>query len=330
MGLGINEREERFKDNICIVSDRIHDNIESLLQLLTKARELADAINMNVTVIGTDVLEEDDKSLIEEYGADCIYCCKNKVEHDTSVLLLCLEKAFTKIQNIKMVLFVSTCIGQELAARVSIRHKVGLTAECINIKYENNQFIFVRAAMNSSVIASIVSVNSKFGMCTIKHNVFKKRKCKIKHSMTIHYINECNISQVNNNKYIIESIEQKLAQAVYFDNARVIFGCGRGVINSGCLELFKKAAQRYNAEIACTRPLVENGIFPYERQVGQSGVSIAPKIYVAFGISGASQHIIGILNTDTVIAINNDVNAPIFEHSNYKVVYDVREVLENI
>ncbi len=94
--------------------------------------------------------------------------------------------------------------------------------------------------------------------------------------------------------------------------------------------MFKKVAEKYNAEIACTRPLVENGIFPYERQVGQSGISIAPKIYVAFGISGASQHIIGIMNADMVIAINNDSKAPIFEHSNYKVVSDVREVLENL
>lgn len=328
MGLGLNEGETIFKDNICIVSDRIHDNIESLLQLLSKAREIADAIHMNVIVIGTDVLEEEKKALLEEYGADDIYCCANQVEHDTSVLLSCLEKALSKIPNIKVVFYVSTYIGQELAARVAIRHKVGLTAECIDIKYENNQFVFMRAAMNSSVIASIVSVSSKFGMCTIKHNVFKKSKCKIKHNITIHYIDE-NISKLNN-EFTIESIEQKLVQDVYFDNARIIFGCGRGVIHSGCLELFKKAAQKYNAEIACTRPLVESGIFPYERQVGQSGISIAPKTYVAFGISGASQHIIGIMNADTVIAINNDANAPIFDYSNYKIVSDVREVLKNL
>ena len=121
----------------------------------------------------------------------------------------------------------------------------------------------------------------------------------------------------------IEKLVQKSKAPLDFSN--IVFGIGRGV-NEDTYEIIKKLAQKIGAEIAGTRAVVEAGVMGKERQVGQSGINISPNVYVAFGISGATQHIVGIKNAKLVIAINQDENATIFDYADYKVVADVNDI----
>jgi electron transfer flavoprotein alpha subunit len=322
--------EGMTKDCICVVVEGIETNKELSYQLLTKARELADSLDYQVVVVSTGMAEEEELEQLCNYGADTVYHCNLETE-DVHQLADLIQSILKKIISIKLIMFSSTRKGQAVAAILSIRFGAGLTAECIDIKYENG-FVYTRAAMNSSVMAEIRVKNSTFGMCTIKENAFRKEvKNTNRKNNIIHYTHQdMKKNLLGRDDILIKSMRKISKDNFIIKNGRIIFGCGRGVLTSGCLELFLQVAEKYKAEIACTRPVVECGAMDFESQVGQSGKNIAPHIYIAFGISGASQHIAGVMNSSIIIAVNNDEHAPIFQFGNYNLVADVKEVLTGL
>lgn len=315
------------KNCICVVIEEMKRNKELSYQLLTKARELADGLNYQVVFVSTGIAEEGELELLCGYGADTVCHCTLETE-DIQQLANLIESILIQIRNKKLIMFASTRKGQAIAAILSIRFGVGLIAEAVGIKYENG-FVYTRAAMNAMVMAEIRVKNSIFGMCTIKENAFNKKINNINCNNNIIYYKHQDTKEdlLSREDIIIKSIKKISKDRFTIKNGRIIFGCGRGVLTSGCFELFLQVVEKYKAEIACTRPVVEQGVIDFENQVGQSGKNIAPNIYIAFGISGASQHIAGIMNSSIIIAVNNDEHAPIFQFANYKLVADVKEVL---
>lgn len=319
-----------IKDCICVVVEGVRTNKELSYQLLTKARELADVLNYEVVAVSTGMAVEEELEQLYGYGADIVYHCSLETE-DVHQLANLIQSILMQIANKKLIMFFSTRMGQAIAAILSIRFGVGLTAECIGVKYENG-FVYTRAAMNSKVLAEIRVKNSTFGMCTIKENAFRKEIKNINYKNNIiHYITpDIKKNLLGREDILIKSMIKISKDSFSEKNGRIVFGCGRGVLTSGCLELFLQVAEKYNAEIACTRPVVEQGEIDFANQVGQSGKNIAPYIYIAFGISGASQHIAGIMNSSIIIAVNKEEHAPIFQFANYKLVTDVKAVLSGL
>lgn len=316
--------EKIKKPCIGIVVESLN-NIEYVMQLISKAYELGIKATMRVAVICLTPCMERDTYKFTSVGAEYIYECNLK-EKDPIILTNILDEILNNFENMKLLIFMSTILGQEIAARLSIRKNVGLTAECFDIKYEKKQFIFTRAAMNSSIIADIICSSSKISMCTVKRNVFFVKNCTNVNSVKIKHEHNNN-EPSENTIHLLERISKDKTKVESLQHAKIVFSCGRGVIESNSLKLVRNVAEKYGAAIACSRVLVEEGYMSVSNQVGQSGISIAPTIYVALGISGACQHIIGIKNASTIIAINHDKFAPIFNYADYKIVANVRDIL---
>lgn len=311
---------------ICIVADHTEERIDYIQQLLTKGRILAKDSRCKLLLVCFGDKLDNYYQFTEYSGELTIYQFPLA---DMAIMKNILIEVFKKIVNLKLVIFMASKVGKELAARLSVVHNAGLVAECLEINYILGDFVFTRTAMSSSKYTDIICFNHDFGMCTIRENVFKKEK---HNSFSEYKLLEEKIE--SNALEILYPINRKKTVLIqnsredFLDEKEIIFGCGRGVLQSNCLDLVRRVAEKYSAGIACTKTLVENGIMKKVYQVGQSGKSVTPYIYVALGISGACQHMSGIKNADIIIAINNDNDAPIFEYSNYKVVKDVKEVLE--
>jgi electron transfer flavoprotein alpha subunit len=193
------------------------------------------------------------------------------------------------------------------------------------------QYIFTRAAINSTVLAQIECINTNISMCTCKENAFVVTEYYPKKKIPVHKWNKNLLEFIFEKNYILHSEYAKCTERnIALENSNLVFGIGRGVRNKDDLNLIKQVAQKHNAMIAGTRAVVEEGMIDKKWQIGQSGISISPEIYVAIGISGATQHIVGIKNAKKVIAINTDENASIFAYSDYCIIDDYKNILNEL
>lgn len=302
---------------------------EHTFQLLGKARSLHEKGASIVTAVCIGSFEESDLKLLFQHGAQEIIidrACSDDLEEVSDSL-----GAMVNEYSPDLIMFPATTFGKACAASLQGLINSGLTADCIDIGvYSEGRYLFSRTALNSSVIANIVCINTEIQMCTVRKNVFAS--CIyvfFEVGKVIEYKNPIPAKRMNKMKLLLrEPLNLTLNQQL--ENAKLVFAFGRGVKDRSTLQLFYKAAEYFGAEVAGTRAVVEEGLLDRSRQVGQSGISIAPKLYFAFGISGASQHIVGIKNASCIIAINNDEAAPIFEYANYCIVDDCHTILEEL
>ncbi len=232
-----------------------------------------------------------------------------------------------------LLMFLDNQFAKVVAASLSSRFESGLTADCIDVELdEYGKFIFSRAALNDTVVARIKCINSNFQMCTIKKNSIPIPEAKLENvcgkieKFDIKIDDELNNSSIE----IIERVIRKDENKIDLNSAKVVLAVGRGVKSLETVSLIKKIAKKLNAEVIATRAAVEDGIIEKERQVGQSAISICPNIYFGFGISGASQHMVGIKNAKIIIAVNSDKEAPIFNYADYAIVDDLNNVLKEL
>lgn len=237
------------------------------------------------------------------------------------------------IENkIGLITFLDSYKGKELASILATRLGGGLTADCIDIEYGGNgKFIFSRVAVNDSVIAKIICTNTNYQMCTIKKNTFQiTQERKYCDGEVIEYFSSEEELDLNSQYKVIDRVLIKKRSNNDIDTTDIVFGIGRGIKSSKTLNRLKEVAEKCSARIGGTRACVEDNLISEEFQIGQSGISISPKIYVAFGISGASQHIVGLKNARKIISVNNNQNAPIIDYSDYVLIGDTTEVIEEL
>lgn len=302
-------------------------------QLLYKARMLIEDSDALVSAICIGNYNYDILRSLSKSGADEIIYSKVKCVEYRQISLILMELFQNTDNKPKLILFPATEWGKCIAADLAIKIGAGLTADCIDIEARkvNNeyQFIFTRAAINSSVLAQIQCINTTIGMCTCKKNVFAASELHFNRDIPIREWKSKNFSspapRIIHSK-LIDYREKNIA----LDSSRIVFGVGRGIKDKNDLKLIEHVAEKCNAAIAGTRAVVEEGLIEKRWQVGQSGISISPEIYVAIGISGATQHIVGIKNAKNIISINIDSNAPIFSYSDYCVVNDYKKIFQEL
>jgi len=320
-------------------------------QLVYKASSLINKNEAKVTAVFIGNHSKDFMRSFSIYGADEIIHCRSACDSYrqvslafTNILDIISEKGQTRsevpaltgntltvqLDLPKIVIFPSTEWGRLIAADAAIRIGAGLTADCIDIEAQKiktgYEFIFTRSAINSTMLVRIGCINTQICMCTCKENAFDILEMSQLRNILIHEYD--NDSLYNPFKEII------LRSEIYgdgnvdidFGSAGIVFGIGRGVRDERDILLIRQIAKRFNAPIVGTRAAVEGGLIEKKRQVGHSGISISPDIYVAIGISGAVQHIIGIKNAKTIIAINTDKEALIFSYSDYCVNENFRDI----
>lgn len=286
------------------------------LQLLAKARALE--INNRVAALvpggNEDVLKE-----LSKHGAEKIYVVEGldgyKLDTYTEVIAECIKK-----YNPHIVLFGATHIGRELAPSVASSLHLGLTADCTDLSMQGDNLIQTRPAFGGNIIADI-SCKTFPQMATVRPNVFSAKE----------FDGEAAIvrEKVNAPKSIFEVIEEIKAQGEHrsIEDARIVISGGRGLKRKEDFEMLEMLASSLGGAVGCSRPIVEKGWMPKSAQVGQSGKTISPDLYLAIGVSGSVQHQAGIKSAKKIVAINSDPNAPIFDIADYALVGDLYEIV---
>ena len=314
------------KRNIWVVCDSF-DHIDSFTnQLISKAYLLGKESSGRVQVIFIGKAEDEELKKCSAYGADeVIYQpCEMKDEK----LWLDILSDIYSVSGADIIMFTNTEFSKTLSSFFASRFEVGLTADCIDISYEEeNGYVFERAAMSDSVLARIICVDSQCCTCTVKKNVFVEKRADEAKKLTIKKWGFTGKYRADIKYEVIRSVKKEIENNADLDNAKIVFGIGRGVKDKETFDLICQAGKKYNAVIVGTKCVVDDGLLPKKYQVGQSGCSIAPDLYVAFGISGANQHLVGIRNSRQIIAVNNNENAPIFNIADVKIVADVKEFI---
>lgn len=313
--------------------DTDNNNTQNTYGMLGKAHVLSKSRRSPVAAFGIGRFNENEISALYMHGADEVLLNGFHVEPSGEEYAWIVDQIVSQYKP-ELVIFPSTEMGKEVSARLSITQKAGLTADCIDIARtrQGNNFIFSRAAINSSIIAQIECVTSNTELCTVKENIFNSlislynSRCAVKYyarPTVKHRIHQGRVDLISQRS--AESVE-----SIDFASSKVIFGAGRGLQKPEEFNLFIEVAKKSNCEYGGTRALVESGMIKKSRQIGQSGTSICPDIYVAFGISGATQHIAGIKESKIVVAVNIQPEAPIFKYANYAIVSDAASILNQM
>lgn len=317
--------------NICIVSivddKKLH---ECVYQLISKSRDLDRDHDYNITAIIIGDLLESDKTRLFRSGAKKVICCKCPKEG----IVKYEEILYDLLKNESLIMFPSLDKERSCAAKLATKLGASLTAECIDVSIDDKYgFVFSRAAMSNSVIADIICVNTNISMCTVKNHMFiESSDYSINPEYVTNHYEEYNYDDdqyVDHNIVILERVWEEVEDSMNTDleNAKIIFGIGRGAKDDKTLTLIKEIADKIGAVLVGTRACVEENIIDHKWQVGQSGTSVKPDLYVAFGISGAIQHMVGLTRAKQIIAINKDGSAPIFNYADYGVISDCYELL---
>lgn len=305
-------------------------------QLLYKASSIIEQDDAKVFAICIGKYERDMLHSLSAYGADEVMHFEAEYSDYAQAASVLMKIYQQENHKPDLIIFTATEWGKCIAADLAVRLGAGLTAECIDIEAKRQEdkyaFIFTRAAINSTILAQIQVIHTNVSICTCKENSFIiSGKYDHKGIPIRSYKPEKVRDKPLGDTTILKSewIHNK-ERNIALTDAQLVFGVGRGVQDITGLQLIERIAKKYGAAVSGTRAVVEEELIDKKWQVGQSGISISPEIYVAIGISGATQHIVGIRNAKRIIAINTDRQAPIFSYADYCIVEDYRVLFQEL
>lgn len=301
------------------------------LELLSKSRQLAHELGCKVMciILGNSVQKFHDTLL--KYGANVIISVEHSLLKNASNILYahCL-KQIIRIYKPEIFLLGATYLGRAVAPRIASSLNTGLTADCteLTIDYETRQLIQTRPTYGGTYLASILCETRRPQMATVRPGVFKASS--VKQSIPGKIVcPDINLTMEVNDIEIIKK-EKNVEEKPLNSNKNIVIAVGRGIGSKENLNKVFEVAKLLNAEVCATRPVVDAGWLDYSYQVGQTGKYVSPKIYIAIGISGAMQHIIGMQNAKTIVAINQDENANIFNYAHVSIVGNLFDIIQNL
>ena len=298
------------------------------LELLGKGRALADRLGEELAAVVLVGHDSADVSSLGWYGADRVILCQHKL------LASYTTDAYTQVMSAviaakkpAIVLYGATAHGRDLAPRIAARLRLGLTADCTGLDIDDqNQLVQTRPAFGGNIMASIVTPATRPQTATVRPNVFNP-PLPIKDRQALLEPFPVALNRAAIRTRVVERDYLDQAGAVNLEDARVIVSGGRGCQKASNLEMLRQLAGELGGAVAGSRAVVEQGWLPHTQQVGQSGSTVAPELYIAAGISGAVQHTVGMSASKVIIAINKDPEAPILKMSDLGIVGDALEIL---
>jgi len=318
----------QFKD-VWVFCEQKKGVIQSISwELIGKGRELADQLKVNLCGV---VLGHHMKKGAEEViarGADKVYLVessklKNYLSEPYTNVLVELIKEYKP----EIVLCGATTTGRSLISRVAVKLDAGLTADCtgLDIDMENRVLLQTRPAFGGNIMATIITPKHRPQMATVRHKVMKEAeidKARKGEIITKSYEDALFVSRTK----LVDFVEE-LEETVNLSEADIIVSGGRGIGGPEGFGPLKELAKVLGAAIGASRSTVDADWIPYSHQVGQTGKTVCPKIYIACGISGQIQHLIGMQSSDVIVAINKDPDAPIFKVATYGIVGDLHQIV---
>ncbi len=316
-----------YKGIIVFIEQRDNEIQNVSLELIGKATKLAEKLNTTVTAV---LLGHDHKShdqLLISYGADKVVLIDDEKlgMYSTEPYTQALT-AVIRAKKPEIVLFGATSIGRDLAPRVSARMQTGLTADCTSLEIdEEGGLLMTRPAFGGNIMATIVSPNHRPQMSTVRPGVMAKLERDASRT------GETELFDVafEDNACCVEvlSFEKAKKERIDIQDADILISGGRGMGSKDNLYLLHSLADEVGGTVSSSRAAVDAGWMEQDRQVGQTGKTVRPNLYMACGISGAIQHLAGMEESELIIAINKDADAPIFEVADLGVVGDVHKIL---
>ena len=312
---------------VAVFADFAHGRLHPVtLELLGKAQELAAVTGHPVyaLLLGSDTQKAAAELL--RYGADRVYVYDHPALAEFTIEPY--ADAFADfIENVKpsSILVGATNLGRSLAPRVAARFGTGLTADCTVLEMEQNtDLVQIRPAFGGNIMARIITPNHRPQFCTVRYKIFFHPQPMERPRGTVQPMT---LPQPKKPYGIRVDKVERLPKEMDISDADTIVAVGRGVRTQADLELARQLAEALNAQLACTRPLVENGWLDAKHQIGLSGRTVKPKLLIALGISGAVQFTAGMRGADCIIAVNSDEGAPIFDAAHYGLVGDLYEMV---
>ncbi|MCT4600242.1 MAG: electron transfer flavoprotein subunit alpha/FixB family protein [Marinifilaceae bacterium] len=323
----------------CEIEDGIIADVS--LELLTKGRSLANELNckLEAVVIGSNLSGVEKQ--IAPYGADTIWIADDERLYPYTTLPhnSILVNLFKQEQP-QIAFMGATSIGRDLGPRLSSSLHSGLTADCTSLvigdfedkknkkEYENLLYQ-IRPAFGGNIVATIVNPDCRPQMATVREGVMKKEIVDANYSAEIKSIDVNNFT--NSEDFVISVIDRHIEKSkINIKGAPIVVAGGYGVGSKENFQLLYDLAEVLGGEVGASRAAVDAGYCEHERQIGQTGVTVRPKLYIACGISGQIQHTAGMEDAAIVIAINNDENAPINQIADYVITGDLNVVIPKL
>ncbi len=300
-------------------------------ELLGKGRELADKLGVNLcgVLLGHNIKEKAKE--VFERGADRVYLVDSprlanyQSEPYTKALVRLIEKYRPEI-----VLCGATTMGRSLISRVAVKVYGGLTADCTGLDIDPKERLLLqtRPAFGGNIMATIKTPVHRPQMATVRHKVMQEAEIRKgrKGELVEEKIGDSELTSRTTLAEIVEEIES----TVNLSEADIIVSGGRGMGGPENFKMLEDLALTIGGAVGASRAAVDAGWMPYSHQVGQTGKTVCPKIYIACGISGQIQHLIGMQSSDIIVAINKDADAPIFKVATYGIVDDVFKVVPEL
>ncbi|MBE5946518.1 MAG: electron transfer flavoprotein subunit alpha/FixB family protein [Lachnospiraceae bacterium] len=330
---------EQYK-GVYVFAQQVDNELSGIaFELLGKAKDLAKDLDTDVTaiLIGYQV-----KNLADElaaYGADKVIVVDDPElkEYRTEPYTHAMASVINEYKP-DIVLVGATAIGRDLGPRVSARVATGLTADCTvleigdfpinpipNQEQKHNQLLMTRPAFGGNTIATIACPDNRPQMATVRPGVMQKID-RIDGAKA--EVIEFNPGFTPDNKYVeILEIVKSVKDTVDIMDAKILVSGGRGVGSAENFKLLQDLAEVLGGTVSCSRAVVDSGWMERDYQVGQTGKTVRPNLYFAIGISGAIQHVAGMEESDIIIAINKDADAPIFDVADYGIVGDLNKIV---
>lgn len=321
------KREKGQGKGVWVFAEQRDSNIANVsFELLGTGRRLADMLGTDLSAVLFGAGESHADELIK-WGADRVYLCTDEIvrsfnDEPYSKLLSALIMEYRP----EIVLAGATPIGRSFIPRVAARLKTGLTADCtaLEVDVETKNLLQIRPAFGGNIMATILCPHTRPQMATVRPRVMKRGQYDPSRKGEIIKISA---GAVESRTRVVESVKEVSEVAINLQEANIIIAGGRGVGGEKGFSVLYDLAEALGGCIAASRAAVDEGWIAYRHQVGQTGKTVSPKIYIACGISGAVQHLVGMQSSDIIVAINKNPEAPIFNVATYGIVGDLFEIV---
>lgn len=319
--------------NVWVFIESFEDQPKSVgLELLGQGRRLADELGQKLVAValGRDTTELARASAL--YGADQVITVDG--EEYAGYSADAYGYAFLKLVDKykpNVILIGATVNGRDLGSKLAVSLRTGLTADCtaLRVDEETKNIVWERPAFGGNLYAQILCATTRPQMGTCRPGAFKMPPERPEnHPECIR--ESIHVPQDSLRTRVLEFVKAAKSGEIPLGQAQVIVSGGRGMKNAENFALLRELADALGGTVGCSRAAVDAGWMPQSRQVGQTGTTVSPRLYIACGISGAIQHITGMSESDTIVAINKDESAPIFEVADYCIVGDLFEVIPAI
>ena len=297
-------------------------------EILTKASAIAEKTNAELTAVLLGKGVKEHAKTLSEYAKKVLLVEDDKLENFNSETYLKVLSTLIQQHKPLLTMIGHTSYGLELAPRLAAALNLPIATDCIDLVFENENLSVTRQMYGGKVNAKVTARKAESYIVTIRQAAFTAQKPAIPAGGQIIEMPSPLTEEIATKRFIQYVLPPP--GGVDIAAAEKLVGIGRGIKDVANMPQVEELAKAIGAVLACSRPIVDKGWLPNDRQVGSSGKTVKPKLYIAIGISGAFQHVLGMKGSDLIIAINKDPNAPIFSFADYGVVDDLFKIVPSL